>query len=61
MPMKEIVIMAGAIDPEKKFIAVLKRLFPECTIRVVYAGSESEGKRFHEREAIRGIDKTVPC
>jgi hypothetical protein len=39
--MKEIVIMVGPAGPDQRLINMLEQLFPECTIRLVQAGSRN--------------------
>ena len=57
--MKEIVIMAGTADPDKRFLSVLKTLFPECAIRVVYAGSARGEARIDVHMSSREVWKAV--
>jgi hypothetical protein len=55
--MKEIVIMAGTTDPEKKLLTFLETLFPECAVRIVYAGSNREGAHIGGQASGKGIGK----
>ena len=56
--MKEIIIMAGAVDPEKSLLSILKKLFPECDIRIVFAGGD-RGKAHVFEASNKEIGKAV--
>lgn len=51
--MKEIIIMAGAKDPDRNLLSLLKVLFPECTVKIIYAGSNGKEARISVHESNR--------
>lgn len=57
--MKEIVIMVGATNPEKGLLTFLKKLFPECTISIVYASTDSAGSQNDLEVSSRDTGKDV--
>jgi len=57
--MKEIVIVTGAANPEKRLLAVLRTLFPECAVRIVYAGSGREEDCISAQASDREMRKTI--